>query len=278
MGGSCQIAKMYKRELNNRLMNGSSWLFVLYSIILGTAVELSQSIPFALFTAVDSYSCFYPVPDTVIPQMYLFILQSSLLCLMFPFAGWVSDIVIGRDRSLSLSLWLCWFGSLLQCTSLCVQYGTCGLLVNVAKYGISGLAYIFLMVGSAGLFTNIPAYGIDQLFDKPHIQSRAFVHWTVWGTYAGFSLAYIGFVYKIIYYPHLIQLSGLAVFFLSSIALCLHICCQNLYQTVQRSSKDPYKMSGITQYLQNGVLLRFGRRNFQLVLILQNLHTVVPFQ
>ncbi len=237
---------MYKQELKNRLMNLSSWLFVFYSFVLGTTVELSFSIPVVLFTTKEDntvHSCFHPVPDTVIDQTYLFIFQSSLFCLMFPFAGWVSDSIIGRSESLGLSIWLCWFGALLQCISICVQYGTCGFWVNIAKYGISGLAYVFLMVGNAGLFTNIPTYGIDQLFDKPHIQSRAYIYWTVWGLYLGFAPAYIAFVDKIVYFPILFQITGLAVFIVSSIALCLHICFQNCYQTVQRSSKDPYKIS-----------------------------------
>ena len=75
-----------------------------------------------------------------------------------------------------MSLWFCWLGTVLQVISYCIQYGTCGLPVNIAKYGISVIALMLLMVGTAGLFTNIPPYGLDQLYDKPHTHSRAFIH------------------------------------------------------------------------------------------------------
>ena len=66
-----------------------------------------------------------------------------------------------------------------SCISYSIQYGTCALPVNIAKYGISGVALLLVMLGTAGLFTNIPAYGLDQLRDKPNTHARAFIHWIV---------------------------------------------------------------------------------------------------
>ena len=71
--------------------------------------------------------------------------------------GWLTDTIIGRGRAINLSLWSCWCGILLQHISYSMQYGTCGLPVNTAKYGISGMALLLLMLGIAGIFTNIPA-------------------------------------------------------------------------------------------------------------------------
>ena len=80
-----------------------------------------------------------------------------------------------------------------------MEYGTCGLPVNIAKYGISSGAILLLVMGTAGFFTNIPAYGLDQLVEKSNTHSRAFIHWTVWGLFVGFLIGYIAFVEKNIY-------------------------------------------------------------------------------
>ena len=227
----------------DRSLNFPAWLFVFYSFILGLNVELSFSIPISLFTELDQDSCYAPTPQTVVYPTFLFLIQSFLFCLVFPFTGWVSDSIVGRRKSIGCSIWLSWFGGLLQCISFCIQYGTCGVMVAVAKYGTSGIAYVLLMVGNAGLFTNIPTFGIDQLFDKPHTHSRAFIHWSVWGLYLGFTASYIAFVQNIIYFSLLIQLTACVVFLFTSIALCLHILFHETYQIVQRSSKDPYKVA-----------------------------------
>ena len=74
-----------------------------------------------------------------------FIAPGMFFNLTAPLLGWISDTFIGREKAINLSLWSCWFGTLLQCISYCVQYGTCGLPVNIAKYEISSIALLFIM-------------------------------------------------------------------------------------------------------------------------------------
>ena len=102
-----------------------------------------------------------------------------------PLLGWISDTCIGREKAINFSVWSCWFGTLLQCISYCIQYETRELPVNIAKYGISSVALVFIIIGSTAYSTNVLAYGLDQLMDKPSAQIRSFVHWLVWGMNVG---------------------------------------------------------------------------------------------
>ena len=177
---------MYIKELKSRNMNLPAWLLVIFAIVAGLCLMIRFKITFALVTKPEKSSCFEPIPDiddTI--QDIFYGLVSTILALLFPLIGWLTDTIIGRERAINLSLWSCWCGILLQCISYSIQYGTCGLPVNIAKYGISGVALLLLTIGFAGLITNIPPYGLDQLRDKPNTHARAFIHWTVWGFFLG---------------------------------------------------------------------------------------------
>ena len=236
-------AKIYQKEIKCRNMNLPAWLLVIFSIVTGMCVELGYNITFSLTTDPASPSCFAVVAERRDGILYVAITtQNVLFCVLRPFIGWLADTKIGRERAINLGLWSCWLGTLLQCISYCIQYGTCGLPVNIAKYGISGIALLLLIVGTAGFFTNIPAYGMDQLIDKSNSHVRAFIHWIVWGLFVGYFNGYIAFVEKTIYDAKLVLITGIAVFGFTSLALCLHAWFYNHYELVGIQKKNPYKM------------------------------------
>ena len=138
--------------------------------------------------------------------------QNIVLLLLYPILGWFADVKIGRYRSVILSVWSCWFGTCLQLLSYCIQYGTYGLPVNIAKYGLSGLALIFIIFGIAAFSSNAFAFGMDQ----SSAQIRAFIHWMVWGLFVGFSTDYIAFFHESITNSLLIQVTGIVIFFFLS--------------------------------------------------------------
>ena len=82
-------------------------------------------------------------------------LQNIFLSFAYPILGWLADTKIGGEIAINLSLCSCWFGTLLQVISYCIQYGTCRLPVNIAKYGISGVVLLLLMFEAASF---IPIY------------------------------------------------------------------------------------------------------------------------
>ena len=236
-------SQIYQREIKSRKMNIPAWLLVFFAIVTGMCLEVGFNITFSLTTEPDSPSCFAVAAESDVNIFYVsFTVQNSLFCILYPFTGWLADTKIGRERAINFSLWSCWFGTLLQCISYCIQYGTCGLPVNIAKYGISGVALLLLIMGTAGFFTNIPAYGLDQLVEKSNTHKRAFIHWTVWGLFFGFLIGYIAFVEKSIYDAELLQITGIVVFVFTSLALCLHAWFYNHYELVGIQKKNPYKM------------------------------------
>ena len=232
----------YKHELiRNRMINFPSKLLVAYAVATGVCIEVAASLSIAIVTGTSS--CFFLEPETNIYTKYITLsLRKSVFCIVYPLTGWLADTRIGRGRSVSWSLWACWLGSLLQAASFCIQFSTCGLPVNFAKYGISGVAFIFLTLGTSGLITNLPAFGLDQLYDKSNAHTRSFVHWFIWGLFVGFPIQYIVYNQTSLLKPTLTQVTGLYAFSVTSIALCLHGFFKDSFEDLGILKHNPYKL------------------------------------
>ena len=235
----------YCREVKARRLNIPACLLVIYAIGVGLSNEISYNIIFGMLTNPEEKSCWAPFPEVggfsygyLVPT-----LQNIFLSFLYPFLGWLADTQIGRERAIHLSLWFCWLGTLLQVISYCIQYGTCGLPVNIAKYGISGVALLLLMFGAAGFFSNILAYGMDQLVDGSSAQFRAFIHWIVWGLFVSFLLLdHIAILDKTIYKSTLTQLTGLGAFIVITIIVCISIFFHKKFERLVVLKRNPYKM------------------------------------
>ena len=228
--------------IKNRMLNLPAWLLVVDAVSMGMCTQLEYNIVFSLSQNPDVGSCFAPVPDQASYAVYIVITGQYLLTsLMYPFTGWLADTKIGRESIINLSLWSCWFGTLLQCISYCIQYGTCGLPLNIAKYGISGIAFILISIGTAAFYSNVLAYGLDQLVYKSNAHVRAYVHWIVWGWFVGFSTGYIAFVSESVYDAPVILSTGMLILVSISLALCLSACFHYRFRPSGILKNDPYK-------------------------------------
>ena len=239
------LTKYYK-EVKNRRLTFSAWLLVIYSFGVGLSMTISYNIIFALVTKPESNNHFavspYVQKDINYKGYLVPTFQNTVLSFLYPILGWFADVKIGRYRSVILSVWSCWFGTCLQLLSYCIQYGTYGLPVNIAKYGLSGLALIFIMFGSAAFSSNAFAFGMDQLCDGSSAQIRAFIHWMMWGLFLGFSTGYIAFVHVSITNSLLIQVTGIVIVFFLTIIVCINIAFEYKFIKSGVLKKNPYKM------------------------------------
>ena len=233
----------YHKGLTERNLNLPTWLLIFYTIAVNLCIDIGFNIAFALSTRPEEGTCWAPIPEENKAAAYqISFVHNIIFFIAYPVMGWLADIKIGRQKSINLSLFFCWFGTFLQVISYCIQYGTCGLPVNVAKYGISTVALLLLVLGTAGFYSNMLAYGLDQLFDASNTQLRAFVHWLVWGLFVGLLIEYMGLYKETIYNSKLVLVTSIITCTLITIALCLNIIFKVKFESTGILSRNPYKM------------------------------------
>lgn len=112
-------------------------------------------------------------------------MQISLPFLLYPLAGWLADVKLGRYRVMKGSIWIMWLGSIILLIDSLLQYHFSythpnktalqflSLPVGIAVYALNA-------IGLAGFQANIIPFGIDQMEDGPAEQYSSFVHWYYW--------------------------------------------------------------------------------------------------
>ena len=235
-------------ELKGRSLNTPSWLLVVNSMAVGACIELSYNILFGFEMEPDKCQSLFPSFNKevshAIPSLHALILTG-----LYFFMGWLADTKIGRKKAIDLSLWSCWFGTLLQVVSYCIQYGTCGVPVNIAKYGISSVALVLILIGNSSFLANVLAYGMDQLVNESNAQVRAFIHWIVWGLFVGFLFGYISFVKNSIYDVKLLLVTGIVIFAIVSLTVIVNIFFINHFNPSGILVENPYtKVFNVLMY------------------------------
>ncbi len=246
------MSDSYKERLHGRLITSQAWILVFYAIPVGMSTELALNITFNLVSSPEQTWCWDPVPETKDSNaLTIALIQTCLYFLLYPVLGWLTDTLIDRGKAMRSSVYLCWLGSLLQVISYCVQYGTCGLPTSVAKYGISSIAFVCLMIGTATYQTDVLGYGLHQLFQPASFKS--FIHWMVWGHYIGFLVSYIAIVQTTVYQSKLLLVTGFIVFCTCTIAVIIDQILHHKFEKCDSfgSNSYAYKMLfGIMKYVK----------------------------
>ena len=119
------------------------------------------------------------------------ILQTSLSKVLYPFAGWLADVKLGRYKVMRLSIWIMWIGSVILTVTLIAQF-TLSLnqthnydprkALDASKWflAVIVIAYILNAIGVAGFQANVIPFGIDQMEDGSGDEYSAFIHWYYW--------------------------------------------------------------------------------------------------
>ena len=105
----------------------------------------------------------------------------ALFYLIYPLAGFVADVICGRYKTVIVSLWCIWIGTVagsisalflipeLQCLPVYIVYGL-----------LAGIPTLLLLFGLCGFQANVIQFGTDQLHDATSDELSILIHWFVW--------------------------------------------------------------------------------------------------
>ena len=231
----------YVKELKSRTLTLPTVLLALYNAPVIMCLIFLQSILYRIVSPVDISACFYTEGNISNNGLVVAtVLQYLFLYLAYPFTGWLADTRVGRGRVVLFSVWMCWVGMLLQVSSFCIQYGTCGWPVSFAKYGLSGVALILMTFGTAGYLANVLPYGLDLLVFESSVKLRSYIHWNVWSIFIGSSYNFGALITQTaLLHPNLMMFTSLSTFFLLSVAVSLNTYFSNRFPT-DRIKGNPY--------------------------------------
>ena len=127
----------------------------------------------------------------------IFIGQMSIVFLLFPFAGWLSDTKLGKYRAIYYSIWLMWCGvGVVVVSYILRRIQPCdadepGLQAVhiIGKYVAPIVCLILISMGAAGYFPNILAFIMEQLMESPSTLVRSYIYWFSWAVFVGFFFA-----------------------------------------------------------------------------------------
>lgn len=104
------------------------------------------------------------------------------MMVLYPLAGWMADVYLGRYHTLRYSMWLMWVTMVMATALITLShiFPDNNTLTTVTNYGVFPLAYILMNIGLAGFKANILPFGTDQLQEAGSHQLSAYVHWFVW--------------------------------------------------------------------------------------------------
>ena len=228
----------YANELKHRMLTLPTLLIALYNAPVIMCLIFLQSTLYRMVSPIDT-GCFTNETSQD-GLVVVIVLQYLFLYMAYPLTGWLADTKFGRGRVVMSSLWLCWMGMLLQVASFCIQYGTCGWPISLAKYGLSGVVFVLLTVGTAGYLANVLPFGMDLLVSESNTKIRSFIHWNVWSIFIGSSYNFGALLtLTALSHPNLMLLTSLSTFILLSVAVSLNTYFADRFVTpvVQR---NPY--------------------------------------
>ena len=105
--------------------------------------------------------------------------------LLYPIAGWLADVYLGRYRVIRCSLWIMW-------TATVVHGAVWALKAYIPHYHIiKNIVYGAGFIGLSGFQANIAQFGLDQLRDASPSAISSYISWNVWCYYLSGSLVFL---------------------------------------------------------------------------------------
>lgn len=178
MGSCCET---YRKRIRGVGTKGA--ILVLF---LNTLVDLSYYGAIGHILQALLRNSFHVHPTGMIA--FIDIIVAAVPLFLYPVAGWLADVHLGRYKTIRISMWLIWTGFAALLVVFSIHYTHNETWTKVLTYYITfPIAFITINVGIAGYQANIIPFGLDQMPTSSGVEFSAFVHWYYWSRNIGAS-------------------------------------------------------------------------------------------
>ena len=106
------------------------------------------------------------------------IAQNIIAQLMYPLAGWISDVWVGRHKAMRGSLWCLLIGYSLLAFSFSFD-GSGDPADSYDRY-LLPVCFVIISIGAAGFQANVIPFGADQIMYTASEQLSSYFYWYYW--------------------------------------------------------------------------------------------------
>ena len=168
-----QTCSRYYQYMRRRVLSGKAVFLVLFMCFLERLAyfgALSNSLPF-----------FLEVTDNVLSkaqQAFIQTLVDNMIGqIMYPIAGWIADVWVGRHRVLQAGLWFQFVGYCLLAFIFSFEHSDAP--TSVSRYLLM-VCFIIVSIGTAAFQANMIPFGADQIIYKTSEELSSYFNWYYW--------------------------------------------------------------------------------------------------
>ncbi len=167
----------YQRCCYDRIPKGKALLLVLF-------LDMVQM--FAFYSAINgALSLVFEKQGTLLGFIVSLLLQLSAGRLVYPVAGFIADVYLGRYKVIHIGLWILLIAHCILAMTLALSLNGYTIVIE-ARYALGVLAYVLISAGSASIETNIIPFGVDQLSQGPSsVEMSSYFYWYYFGRQLG---------------------------------------------------------------------------------------------
>ena len=107
----------------------------------------------------------------------------SCFTIVYPFAGFIADVRLGRHLTIRWSMILMWCALTMLSISVALTSGGYQFIVTTSVTPIPALLLMFISLG--GFIANIIPFGVDQMEGASSDQISSYFYWCYWGINVG---------------------------------------------------------------------------------------------
>ncbi len=106
------------------------------------------------------------------------VIQNILAQLLYPIAGFLADVWLGRYKAIHGSLWVLWIGYAMLAFTFAFD-GVDPTAFSVTRY-LLPVYFLMISVGAAGFQANMIPFGADQIIYTASEQLSSYFYWYYW--------------------------------------------------------------------------------------------------